>query len=150
MIRIWRGIEKELSNKVPTLYVCSDSPVTHHIVIDLLDKNPDIQAVYFGAGERDFKVPLSKDWDMIRAYCKARDIHITVEVNNVVLPYASYLFVDPSISVLITLRSYKHLRNIDFKVVDNDSTRVYSLDKVIRDKRYNDRYTDDTILYEED
>lgn len=150
MIRIWKGIERELSNAVPTMYVCSSNPVTSNIIIDLLEKNPDIQAVYFGAGEREFKAPTSKEWYNIQTYCKARDIHITVEVNHVVLPYASYLFVDPSISVLVTLRSYKHLRNVDFKVVDNDSTRVYSLNKVITEKRCRDRYSNDIILYEED
>lgn len=150
MIRIWKGIEKELSNKVPTMYVCSDVPVISDVILKLLEENADIQAIYFGAGEKEFKVPVTKDWDNIRTYCKVHDIHITVEVGHMVLPYLAYLFTDPSITVLITLRSYKHLRNIDFKVVDNNTTRVYSLDKVVTDTLFQDRYSDDTILYEEE
>ena len=155
MIKIWKGIEKESISKdgeVMTMFVCSNEPVTSNLVTSMLLANPDIRAVYFGAGRKEFVIPNAKEWDKILRYCEELDIRIVIEVSPMTLPLFARLFNHSIITLIVAYYDApKNLNNLYFKTDDFNVTKIFAVEKSVDITGVvEDRYADDVLLYTED
>lgn len=154
MIRIWKGIEQEALTKdreVTTLFVCSDIPVKGDFITDILKTNPDVKAIYFGAGRKEFIIPESKDWDKIFMYCIKTDIKIIIEVNPILLSVFAKSFNHPQITLIVAYYNAPTIKSsIYFKTDDFSITKIFVPNKEVDiTSVVDDKYPTDVVIYEE-
>lgn len=154
MIRIWKGIEKEAvteDGKVPTLFVCSDVAVRGDLIVTLLITTPDVQAIYFGAGRKEFIIPTNKEWDKIFLYCVNHNIKIIIEVSPIALSLFAKQFNHEIITLIVAYyNAPENLTNLYFKTDDYNVTKIFSVGKAVDiTSLVENRYVDDALIYEE-
>lgn len=154
MIRVWKGIEKEgigSDSEIMTLFVCADKPLSFDFIRAVLEYNPEIKGIYFGAGRHEFRGLLPKDWDKLILYCEKRNMPIVIEVNPMMLEPFIHLYNHKLVTFIVAY--YKvplHINRLYFKTDDYAVTRIFTPGKNVDIKEVeNDRYPDDILIYEE-
>lgn len=152
MIRIWKGPEMEGTKVgIMTMFVCADKEVDTKQIISLLQQNPDVRRVYFGAGKYSFEGITS--WRDLYDYLFARSIEIVMEVSAQQLDVMIEKY-DNLITTFIVVRYDMPFtyNNLQFKTDNNKMVTIYnassqtSLDTL----KENNLFTCDVMLYEED
>lgn len=154
MLKIWSGPEMEgVSLGERTLFICSTEKIDYSAVKNFVLES-DISKVYLGAGRENF-LGFTDD-NLVKEFrqdCIAKNASITIEttpenVPNILayLPFCEVIIVirDPIISVDF---------NVKLKLDDYKTARIFDNSKYY-DTDLSDvsdqRYSCDTILYEED
>jgi len=149
MIKIWKGIEQEAvdeSSQVMTMFICSDLLLDGNFIVDMLMNNLDVQAIYFGAGRTAFSSIIH--WNMLVDYCSLNNISIFIEINE--HNYKMYINRFPQATFIFSLYDMPKNVNIRFKTDDWRSVKLFTLStEVDITEVQNDRYPNDTVIFEE-
>lgn len=153
MIRLWKGLEMEGPViGIRTLFVCSDCELKSNKIIQILEANPDIKRIYFGAGRLPFYGV--DNWQQLCNQLLMSGINkITIEVN------ASQLleFIDKydaiNVSFVCTWYDFPQFDGqIHFKLDDTQTVGIFSLNTVtaLDTLGKNNLFATDKLLYEEE
>ena len=155
MIRIWKGPEMEgIGNKagVQTLFICSDSALYFDDICVFIIQNPDIKALYFGAGRKDFAGMDPKSWHKLISLCVEKSITITIEVSPMMVDLFVRLYNHSIVTFVIAYyNAPKDMSNLYFKTDDYAVTKIYTPEVVVDITSVcEDRYPEDVVLYEDE
>lgn len=156
MIRIWKGIEYEgigKESEIPTLFICATEPVSFEFIADLLQKNPEVEGLYFGAGRKEFcGLTSMQDWDRLILLCTKNKYSIVVEVSPIMLETFAMLYDASMVTFVVAYyNAPKSLNKLYFKTDDWNTTKIFTSQKNVDITEVkDDRYPEDVLIYEKE
>ena len=152
MFKVWKGPEMEGTKVgIITLFVCADREVDTKQLISIIQRNPDVRRVYFGAGKHSFEGVSS--WKDLYDYLFVRSIEVVMEVGitqlrDMIEKYDNLIttFIVAQYDMPYTYNNLQYKTDNRAVVTVYNATAQTSLDTL----KENNLFTCDTMLLEED